>query len=130
MSAPAAHDHAAHEHRPVWQYLAIAVVLTLITAFELGPLFGFYHLPPAVLIVLSAFKFFTVVAFYMHLWDDHPIFTRLFAAPLIGAAAMITVLMLLHHTFFPSPHEDAFALQERYRENWNGPCYSWLRSHE
>jgi len=131
MSA-STHDHAAHaahEHRPTWQYIAIAVFLSAVTAFELGPLFGYYRLPPLVLIGLSAVKFFTVVAFYMHLWDDNPMFARLFAAPLIGATLMVAVLMTLHHTFFPSPTKDPFAVQERWHDNWNGECSSWLRSH-
>jgi mono/diheme cytochrome c family protein len=126
MSAP--HDH--HEaHRPVSFYLAIAVFLTVITAFELGPLFNLYRLPPLALLGLSAIKFFAVVAFFMHLWDDAPVFTRLFAAPLVGAALMVGVLMLLHHTFAPARAHDPLPVQERYADAWNGPCSSWLRSH-
>jgi mono/diheme cytochrome c family protein len=65
----------------------------------------------------------------MHRWDDAPIFTRLFAAPLIGALSMVVVLMILAHTFIPSPKHDPFAVQERYKDNWNDECSSWLRSH-
>ena len=125
-----AHESGHHEgaHRPTWHYIAIAAFLSIVTAAELGPLFGYYRLPPAVLLVLSAVKFFTVVAFFMHLWDDASIFTKLFAAPLLGAGLMVAVLMLLFHTYAPAPEKDNIAIQERYRENWNGDCSSWLRS--
>jgi mono/diheme cytochrome c family protein len=124
-----AHEHGHDEsHRPVSFYLGIAVVLTLITAFELGPLFQLYRLPALVLLGLSAFKFAMVVAFFMHLYDDAPVFTRLFAAPLIGAGLMVSVLMVLAHTFAPSPGKDSFAVQERYSDVWNQKCSSWLRS--
>jgi mono/diheme cytochrome c family protein len=127
------HDHGHgdghHEpHRPVAFYLGIAVFLSLVTAVELGPLFGYYRLPPLVLLLLSAAKFSTVVAFFMHLYDDAPVFTRLFAAPLIGATLMISVLMVLAHTFAPSPGKDSFAVEERYSDVWNKDCSSWLRS--
>lgn len=130
------HDHAhghghgdGHEaHRPVSFYLAIALFLSIITAVELGPLFDFYRLPPLVLLLLSAVKFSVVVAFFMHLYDDAPVFTRLFAAPLLGATLMVSVLMVLAHTFAPSPGKDSFAVEERYGDVWNRPCSSWLRS--
>lgn len=124
------HGHAEGPHRPISFYVVIAVALALITFVELGPLFEWYHLPPLALLALSAVKFFAVVAFFMHLWDDAKIFTRLFAAPLLGAISMVVVLMLLHNTFAPSPDVDPLPVIERYRENWNGPCSSWLRSHE
>jgi mono/diheme cytochrome c family protein/cytochrome c oxidase subunit IV len=126
-----AHDdaHAHGPHRPVSFYIVIAVVLSLITAFELGPLFDLYRLPPAALLALSAIKFFMVVAFFMHLWDDAPVFTRLFAAPLIGATLMVIVLMLLAHTFSPSPQNDPLPITERHSDIWNQQCNSWLRSH-
>lgn len=128
-----AHGHGEGEtHRSSAYYLGIAAVLACITLFELGPLFKLYHLPPLVLIALSATKFFMVVAFFMHLWDDNPMFTRLFAAPLIGASLMIVVLMTLNHTFAPAPasDQDAFPVQERYWSAFSGKCASWLRSNK
>lgn len=127
----ATHAHEGeHQHRSAFFYLAIALFLAILTGIEIGPLFEWFYLPAAALIALSVVKFFFVVAFFMHLWDDPPIFARLFVAPLIGAALMVIVLMLLHHTFSPAPGTDPFAVQERYRANWNGECSSWLRSSE
>lgn len=128
-----AHGHGEGEaHRSSAYYLGIAAVLAGITAFELGPLFDLYYLPAALLLVLSATKFFAVVAFFMHLWDDHPMFTRLFAAPLIGAALMIAVLMTLNQTFASAPadDDDSFPVSERYWSAFNGDCASWLRSNK
>lgn len=125
----AEHGHGEHEsHRPVSFYLGIAAFLTVVTAIELGPLFGFYRLPPLVLLGMSAVKFFVVVAFFMHLWDDAQVYTRLFAAPLIGASLMVGVLMVLHHTFAPSPIADSVAVAERYGDTWNQPCNAWVKS--
>ena len=125
----AEHGHGEHEsHRPVSFYLAIAAFLTVVTAFELGPLFDLYRLPALLLLALSAVKFFVVVAFFMHLWDDAQVYTRLFAAPLIGSSLMVGVLMVLHHTFSPSPVRDSVAVAERYGDTWNQPCNAWVRS--
>ncbi len=130
MASATSDAHGEHGgHRPTWHYAAIAIFLAVLTAIELGPLFHLYHLPPLVLLGLSVVKFFVVVAFFMHLWDDAPIFTRLFAAPLIGATLMIGVLMLLHHTFQPAPGRDVVPVVERYVDIYNGDCSSWLQSH-
>jgi len=118
--------HGGH-HSP-WFYVGIAVFLGILTLIELGPLFGIYNLPATVLIGLSVVKFFTVVAFFMHLWDDDAIYTRVFGAPLFGAIAMVSVLMTLAHTWYPSPRRENFAVAERSYENWNGACSSWLVS--
>lgn len=118
----------AHAGRSVFFYASIAVFLAIVTFIELGPLFGWFELPAAVLLVLSTIKFFAVVAFFMHLWDDAPVFNRVFVIPLLGAIAMVTALMALAHSFYPSPRKDPFVVQERYYENWSGECSSWLRS--
>lgn len=123
------HDAAdQHGGRSVLFYTAIAVFLAIITFIELGPLFEWYNLSPAVLIGMSVVKFFFVVAFFMHLWDDASVFSRVFVIPLIGSVMMVVALMLLFHSMNPSPREDAFVVQERYYENWNDECSSWLRS--
>ena len=123
------HDaHAEHAHHSPWFYAGIAVFLGALTLVELGPLFALYNLPATVLILLSVVKFFTVVAFFMHLWDDESIYTRVFGAPLVGGVAMVAVLMTLFHTWKPSPHKENFAVQERHFENWNSECSSWLHS--
>lgn len=129
MSGTDSSAHDEHEHHSVWFYTAIAIALALITGIELLPLFELLPLPPSALIGLSVVKFFAVVAFFMHLWDDAPILSQVFVAPLIGAILMVTVLMLLFHTFRPSYKDDSFAVEERYAENYSGECQSFLRSH-
>ena len=79
-------DHAAigevHEH-PTWPtYWKIALILTLITVIEVWvyyvPSFVASRLFVPVLLTMSAVKFATVVAFYMHLKYDHKLFRALF----------------------------------------------------
>lgn len=123
------HAHDDHEHRPVWQYVLVFVILGLITFIELGPLFEWFNIPTAGLLVLSVGKFVLVVGFFMHLWDDAKVYTQIFTPPLIGATLMVSVLMLLFYSYFPSPRTDAFPVAERHWENYNGECQSWLRSH-
>ena len=96
-------DHAAmgieHEH-PTWStYWKVATILTLITVVEVW----IYYVPAIVasrafvpmLLIMSAVKFFIVVAFYMHLRYDHKLFRALFTGPLIIAAFTLIGLMFL-----------------------------------
>jgi cytochrome c oxidase subunit IV len=96
-------DHHAmgevHEH-PTWkQYKWVAVILTLITVVEVWV----YYIPTFVaspffvpsLLIMSAVKFFIVVAYYMHLKYDHKLFRVLFVGPLIIAIVTLIVLLLL-----------------------------------
>ncbi len=120
--------HGEHAHRPVWHYLLIAAILTLITGFEIGPLFKLYALPGELLIALSIVKFAIVVALFMHLYDDSRIFTSIFVPALMGSIAMVIVLMVLFWGWMPSPHKDAIPMQERYWVNYSGQCNAWIRS--
>ena len=88
-----------HEH-PTWStYWKVAVILTLITVAEVWV----YYIPSIVasrafvpmLLIMSAVKFFIVVAFYMHLRYDHKLFRALFTAPLIIAMTTIVALLFL-----------------------------------
>ena len=105
-SAPEDHvnvDHTAlgmEKEYPTWSvYWKVALILTLITALEVWV----YYIPSfvasrafvPVLLILSAVKFFTVVAFYMHLRYDHRLFRVLFTAPLIIAMTTIVALLFL-----------------------------------
>ena len=92
-----------HEH-PTWkQYKWVAIVLTIITIFEVWA----YYIPAFVaspafvptLLVMSALKFAIVVAFYMHLKYDHRLFRGLFTGPLIIAMATIVSLLFLFGKF-------------------------------
>ena len=100
----AAHvDHAAmgiDKEHPTWStYWKVAVILTLITVVEVW----IYYIPafresrwfvPS-LLIMSAFKFVTVVLFYMHLRYDHRLFRVLFTGPLIIAISTLFGLMFL-----------------------------------
>ena len=96
-------DHAAmgieHEH-PTWSvYWKVALILTLITAVEVW----IYYIPSFVasrafvpsLLIMSAVKFVTVIAFYMHLRYDHKLFRALFTGPFIIAGFTLIGLMFL-----------------------------------
>ena len=91
-------DHA-HEH-PTWkQYKWVALILTVITAFEVWA----YYVPKLVaspyfvplLLIMSAAKFVIVVMFYMHLKYDHRLFKALFTGPLIIAMSTLIALLFL-----------------------------------
>src|SRR6478672_1348623 len=91
-----------HEH-PTWkEYKWVALILTLITVVEVW----IYYTPfkdsplfvPA-LLIMSAVKFFIVVAFYMHLKYDHKLFKALFTGPLIIAMSTLLALMLVFGKF-------------------------------
>ena len=92
-----------HEH-PTWkQYKWVAIILTLITIFEVWA----YYLPAFVaspafvptLLIMSALKFAIVVMFYMHLKYDHRLFRGLFTGPLTIAIATIVSLLFLFGKF-------------------------------
>jgi cytochrome c oxidase subunit IV len=87
------------EH-PTWStYWKVATILTLITVVEVW----IYYVPAItasrafvpMLLIMSAVKFFTVVAFYMHLRYDHKLFRVLFTGPLIIAMTTIVALLFL-----------------------------------
>ena len=96
-------DHKAmgevHSH-PTWStYWKVAVILTVITIVEVWV----YYIPAFVasrafvpsLLIMSAVKFFIVIAFYMHLRYDHKLFRVLFTGPLIIAVTTIIALLFL-----------------------------------
>jgi cytochrome c oxidase subunit 4 len=91
-----------HEH-PSWkQYKWVALILTLVTVVEVWV----YYTPfrqssmfAPVLLVMSAFKFAVVVAFYMHLKYDHKLFRALFIGPLLIAMTTLTALLFLFSKF-------------------------------
>jgi cytochrome c oxidase subunit 4 len=97
------HSHGPHEHSHpgAKEYLAIAVVLTVITAVEVA-IFYIPQMKPVLvpsLLTLSALKFGLVAMFYMHLKFDHKLFSWLFVVPMGIAAAVIIALMKLFGVF-------------------------------
>ena len=101
MAHEAGHDNPDHAHEhPTWkQYKWVALILTVITAFEVWA----YYVPALVaspffvpmLLIMSAAKFIIVVMFYMHLKFDSRIFARVFVAPLFLAALVVIGMILL-----------------------------------
>ena len=103
-----AEGHAADDgsHATVGFYSFIAIVLCLVTGVEVLLLYPPLNAMPdfvriILLVGLSIAKFATVVAFFMHLYFDHPLTTGLFLMGLILAAG--TMVGLIH--VVPGPHE-------------------------
>jgi cytochrome c oxidase subunit 4 len=98
--SPAEHhepEHTNGAHPSPATYVAIGVILTIVTVVEVGVFYvpAFRRVLAPLLLLLSAGKFALVVMFYMHLKFDKPLFRMVFALPLMLAAAMIISLLLL-----------------------------------
>ena len=86
-------EPGAHEHPSDGTYIIVALVLAALTAIEVGIYYitgGLTYIP---LLLLMAAKFVIVVAFFMHLRFDSPLFRRLFSMGL-GMACLIYVATL------------------------------------
>ena len=85
------------------QYVLIAVVLCIITAFEVGLYYLEGDIPDGLLIGLllgsAAVKFFLVVSWYMHLRTDAPIFRRFFIVGLVTSVIVYQIMLLTLHVF-------------------------------
>jgi cytochrome c oxidase subunit IV len=103
-----------HPHPTAGLYAKVGLVLFVLTALEVGLYeitYGGHAGPSAraimpffvpLLLLLSAAKFALVAMFYMHLKQDHKLFTGVFVFPLIIAAVVIVSMMLLmayHYAF-------------------------------
>jgi cytochrome c oxidase subunit IV len=89
--------HPPHVHVGWKKYVLIGAILTIITAVEVA-IFYIDALAPVLvpaLLVLSAGKFFLVVLYYMHLKMDHPIFGRVFWAPMVLAVLVVIGMVIL-----------------------------------
>src|SRR5690606_27555148 len=77
------------------QYVMIGVFLTVVTAIELWVSYAGLAAAPTVilLVLLSALKFGTVVAFFMHLRFDNQLLTRLFVFGFLLASALLLALI-------------------------------------
>ena len=74
-------EHVHHTHPSEMVYVRVALFLAAATGIEVLLSYknvGGEHGTIALLLVLAAIKFFTVVAYFMHLKFDHPWFRRLF----------------------------------------------------
>src|SRR4029079_5347080 len=104
--------HDQHSH-PGWRfYGVIGVILLVFTALEILGYIGetkhWYSggAAAAIILVLSAVKFFSVVAYYMHLKFDNKLFTGIFVFPALLACLVIGGMILLFHVL----HGEATAL--------------------
>jgi cytochrome c oxidase subunit 4 len=89
------------EHATVGTYLRVALVLTGVTALEVGVIYVRQLAPIIVplLIAMSAAKFALVALFFMHLRYDARVLTYLFVGPLLLAAGLVIALMTLTGAF-------------------------------
>ena len=105
-------SHTEHSHPTAGMYLKVGLVLFVLTALEVGlyemtygehagsfasaikPLFV------PILLLLSAGKFALVAMYYMHLKQDHKLFSGVFVFPLIIAAFIVVALIILQAYHF------------------------------
>ena len=78
-------------------YIKVAVVLSAVTAIEVGAIYIRALTPILIptLLVLSLAKFSLVVLFFMHLRYDSRVLSVLFVGPLLIAIAIILALIAL-----------------------------------
>jgi cytochrome c oxidase subunit 4 len=92
---------AVHEHASVRVYVYVALVLTAITALEVGVIYIRFLTPIIVplLLGMSLAKFVLVVMFFMHLrYDPRPL-AAVFVGPLVIAFGLTVALMTLTGAF-------------------------------
>jgi cytochrome c oxidase subunit IV len=93
----------AHAHPEPRQYVLIAVVLVVITGFEVATSYLEGDVNSNLIIValgvMAALKFFLVVAWFMHLRTDSRVLRRLFLLGLIAAPIVYTVMLLILRVF-------------------------------
>jgi cytochrome c oxidase subunit IV len=93
----ATQDSHAPGHASVATYVRVALILTVVTALEVGVIYIRFLTPIIVplLLVMAVAKFALVVMFFMHLrYDPRPL-TGLFVGPLIIATLLALALIAL-----------------------------------
>ena len=87
----------AAAHASVSTYVYVALVLTVITALEVGVIYIRFLTPIIVplLLDMSLAKFVLVVMFFMHLRYDPRSLTGLFVGPLVMATLLALALIAL-----------------------------------
>jgi hypothetical protein len=105
----------------VAKYTITAIILGLITSVEVLVLY-----PPlvmagdtfkiALLGFLGILKFIIVVALFMHLWHDNPLFTGIFTlGMIIGAGTLVALVALFSYYPLPENAVKAPSLEEIYQ---------------
>jgi len=107
MDAHATTTHTEHAHPTAGLYAKVGLVLFVLTALEVGLYEITYgehagalgsQIQPffvPLLLLLSAAKFALVAMFYMHLKQDHKLFSGLLVFPLMIATVVIVALIAL-----------------------------------
>ncbi len=91
-----ADHHEEHPPTTIRQYILIGLILAVITVVELTLTEAFdleFRVLVGLLVFLSAVKFAIVVALFMHLKFDHPMFRRLFMFGLVLASSILVALL-------------------------------------
>ena len=86
-----------HDHPSDLKYVKIAVLLGVITAFEVGTYFiedASTTLLVALLIPMMVAKFAIVTGYFMHLKYDNPLFKRVFVFGLVLAVVVFAVFLV------------------------------------
>ena len=92
---------APESHASVGTYIRVALVLTAVTALEVGVTYIRLLTPIIVplLLVMAVAKFALVVLYFMHLRYDSRSLSALFVGPLIIATILGVSLMTLYGAF-------------------------------
>ncbi|HEV2309111.1 MAG TPA: cytochrome C oxidase subunit IV family protein [Acidimicrobiia bacterium] len=79
------------------QYVVIALILVVITSFEVSLFYLEGTIPNAaiipLLLVSAALKFGLVASWYMHLRTDRPIFARFFILGIVAAVCLYLIVL-------------------------------------
>jgi cytochrome c oxidase subunit 4 len=94
--APREHDELAHHPSPR-KYVAIAVILAIVTAVEVA----IYYIPALfglivpLLLAFAVIKFIFVALYFMHLKFDSKVFRRFFLIGIVLALAIFGVVLAI-----------------------------------
>jgi caa(3)-type oxidase subunit IV len=99
VPADAEHPVAAeaHSHPGPRLYILIALVLVILTAFEVAASYTDVNsnLLIALLAIMATAKFVLVCAWYMHMKQDAPFFRRVFTIGIVGATIVYGIVLLM-----------------------------------
>ena len=102
-AAPAMLPGELRPHPTPVQYVVIALILVVITSFEVSLFYLEGTIPNSaiipLLLVSAALKFGLVAAWYMHLRTDKPIFARFFVLGIVAAVVLFLIVLSMLSVF-------------------------------